>query len=458
MFERSQQINSPLLLPMLGSILCTGIIASIVALPPSSATLTAKQLLIRTTFDLFVAACIHFVTVWSIWRLIRDYLEPSAGTLVIHIWAIVVWLPLITTLGAERSLWISCIVPWTCANAITFLNLWSRLPQDDDPAAPADRLFLLLPSADPLWRTLLPYCISIVVIQAGLACMSVGRPWSAAALISASVLLFLIRHPFLGAMPKRRRSFSRASILQTAAVFFLITTALTPYLQKAYGLRSLTSFLGVNPMLHTRPTLKLPFSSAYSGVILTVPAKPHSAIKPPTSSAHTDFSVPLSKPVIIPFDGVYWYFRPPDNRPQPNARIQQGDPIKANVSSTDYLPLKMEAHQVLSPSIAGDCCHAIRVELLNGDYRPGAIQIEVLLGNTSSKSRPAISLGSIPIPSSELHHIPLNRPPVPESLRFQIPPAARGRRFDEITVILKPAWERNRGGSKITIENFVLLP
>jgi hypothetical protein len=458
MFERSQQIHSPLVLPMLGSILCTGIIASIVALPPSSGTLTARGLLIRATFDLTIAACIHIVTVWSIWRLVRDYLEPSAGTLVIHIWAVVVWLPLITTLGAERSLWISCIVPWTCANAITFLNLWSRLPRDDQPVAPADHNFLLLPPADPLWRTLLPYCIAIVVIQAGLACLSFGHPWSAATLISASVLLFLVRHPWTGGTPRDRRSFSRAAIMQTAAVFFLISTALTPYLQKAYGLRSLSSLLAVSPVPHVRPASKLPLSSAYSGVILTLPPKPHPTIKPPSSSTHTDFSVPFSKPVVIPFDGVYWYFKPPDTRPKPNARIQQGDPIKASVRSTDYVELKMEAHQMLFPSIAGDCCHAIRVELLNGDYRPGVIEIELLLSNTSAKGRPAISLGSIPIPSSELQHIPLDRPPVPESLRFQIPPAARGSRFDEITVVLKAASERNRASSKIAIQNFVLLP
>jgi len=35
MFARSQQISSPLILPMLGSILATSVIASILILPPS---------------------------------------------------------------------------------------------------------------------------------------------------------------------------------------------------------------------------------------------------------------------------------------------------------------------------------------------------------------------------------------------------------------------------------------
>ena len=233
MFARSQQASSPLVLPMLGSILTTGIISSILILPPPRPTLSFQQLLLRASFDLTIAVCIHVVTVWCIWRLIREYVEPSVGTLSVHIWAVVVWLPLITTLTAERSLWISCIVPWAFANAITFLNLWSELRHEDEPVAHGGRVFLQLPSTPPLWRALLPYCITVVTMQVGLASLVTGHPWSATALISAGVMLFLMRHPFVQGMAKSRRKFSRFSLLQTAAVFFLISTALTPYLQKS---------------------------------------------------------------------------------------------------------------------------------------------------------------------------------------------------------------------------------
>ncbi|MCU1320452.1 MAG: hypothetical protein JWM43_101 [Acidobacteriaceae bacterium] len=457
MFTRSQQISSPLILPMLGSIVTTSVIASIVLLPPSRPTLSLQQLLLRAAFDLTIAVCIHIVTVWSIWRLIREYVEPSAGTLAVHIWAAVVWLPLITTLSAERSLWISCLVPWAFANAVTFLNLWSKLPQDEEPVAPTAHVLFQSPSTPPLLITLLPYCITIVVLQAGLASLASGHPWAAAALISASVLLFLVRYPFVRGVAKSRRTFSRFSLLQTAAVFFLISTALTPYLQKAYGLRSLASFLAT-PAPVTRATPRLASGSAYSGVILTLPAKPHPRIEPPTRSNQTDFSAALPKPVIIPFDGAYWYFKRSDTRPKPDARIQQGDPIKANVSSTDRRELAMEAHQMLSTSISGDCCRAMRIDLLNGDDRPGLIRIELLLRDTSGKPGSSILLGSLPIPSSQLRHIPLNRPPVPESLRFQMPATAHGRRFDEITVVIKPSSDRALAGSKIAIQNFVLIP
>jgi hypothetical protein len=458
MFARSQQISSPLLLPMLGSILTTSVIAAIFVLPPLRATLSPQQLLLRAAFDLTIAACIHVVTVWSIWRLIREYVEPSAFTLAVHVWAVVVWLPLITTLSAERSLWISCIVPWVFANAMTFLNLWSRLPQNEEPVVPMARVLFELPSIPPLWRTLLPYCITIVILQAGLASLASGHPWSAAALLSAAVLLFLVRHPFVRSSAKSRRRFSRSSLLQTAVVFFLISTALTPFLQKAYGLHALASLLVTAPAPASRPTPSLALGSDYSGVILTLPPKSHPRIEPPAPSDPTNFSTALPKPVIIPFDGAYWYFKQPDTRPRADARIQHGDPIKANVRSTDHRELAMEAHQMLPNPISGDCCHAMRIELLNGDDRPGLIRIELLLRDTSGKPVSSLLLGSMPIPSSQLQHIPLNRPPVPESLRFQMPATARGRHFDEITVIIKPSSDRALAGSKIAIQNFVLLP
>jgi hypothetical protein len=457
MLARAQQVSSPLVLPMLGSILTTSIIASLLILPPSRPTLSFQQLLIKAAFDLTIAVCIHVVTVWSIWRLIREYVEPSVGTLTVHIWAVVVWLPLITTLTAERSLWISCIIPWAFANAITFLNLWSQFPQDEEPVAPAGRVFLQTPSTPPLWRTLLPYCITVVTLQTGLMSLATGHPWSATALISAGLMLFLVRHPFVQSLAKSRRRFSRFSLLQTAAVFFLISTALTPYLQKAYGLRSLASLLAVRaPAL--RPATKSAIGSHYSGVILTLPVKPHPRIEPPTPSHEPNFSSALAKPVIIPFDGVYWYFKQPDTRPAADARIQQGDPIQANVRSTDYRALAMEAHQILLNPISADCCRALRIDLLNGDNRPGTIRVEMLLRDTSDKPGSSLLLGSIAIPSSQLQHIALDRPPVHESLRFQMPAKAHGRRFDEITVVIKPSSDRALAGSKIAIQNFVLVP
>src|ERR1700761_1495802 len=203
MLERSQQISAPLILPLFGSILATGTIAAILIRPPLLPKLTVEELLLRSALDLTIVACIHIVTVWFIWRLIREYVEPSVGILTIHIWSATMWLPLITTLTA-RSFWISCIVPWAVANAVTFLNLWSSLPQDDKPEGPAGRMLLQLPSTLPLWRALLPYCIVAGTMQAGAAFLGTGHSWSGTALISAGVMLLLMRHPFVEGKSKGR--------------------------------------------------------------------------------------------------------------------------------------------------------------------------------------------------------------------------------------------------------------
>jgi hypothetical protein len=53
------------------------------------------------------------------------------------------------------------------------------------------------------------------------------------------------------------------------------------------------------------------------------------------------------RPVLIAFDGVYWYFQAPDRRPPLDAKVVQGDPVRAKIRSTKTIPLQMEAHQRL---------------------------------------------------------------------------------------------------------------
>ncbi len=457
MFARSQQISSPLLLPVVGSVLTTGLIASLLVVRPLESTLSVQQLLLRAAADLTLAACVHAVTVWAIWRLIREYVEPSAGTLSVHVWAVVVWLPLIVMLSADRSLWLSCIVPWAFANAVTFLNLWSEPGAVDEAPVFGERNFFESRSAPALWRTLLPFCITIVLVQVGLASAALGHPWSAAALLSAGVMLFLLRQPLMRRVEKSRRRFSRFSVLQTAAVFFLISTALTPSLQRAYGLRFLALYVARSSSA-AEPKGRVTVSSDYSGIVLTLPARAHARMEAPKRSEGIAPSANLRKPVVIPFDGAYWYFKLPDTRPKADAHREEGDPIKANVRSTDRRELAMEAHQVLASSLSGDCCRGIRVALLNGDDRVGVIRVELLLRDRLGGAGSSVSLGSVAIASSESRHISLRRAPVAESLLFTMPEAARGRRFDEITVVIRPSSERALAGSKVAIQSFVLMP
>ena len=60
--------------------------------------------------------------------------------------------------------------------------------------------------------------------------------------------------------------------------------------------------------------------TAYSGVILMLPLKPPHELVPPVRADELHLAGALAKPIVIPFDGAYWYFKRPDARPKPDAR------------------------------------------------------------------------------------------------------------------------------------------
>jgi hypothetical protein len=118
----------------------------------------------------------------------------------------------------------------------------------------------------------------------------------------------------------------------------------------------------------------------------------------------------------------------------------------------------MEAHQALGSSIDLSCCSEIDVAITNADDRPGKIAVGVLLADSNSLGKPFQYLSERTIASSEAVQIPLNRPPVQEVLRFPISRSAALHRFNEITIAFLPAKERARGGSKVSIQSFTLIP
>ena len=91
----------------------------------------------------------------------------------------------------------------------------------------------------------------------------------------------------------------------------------------------------------------------------------------------------ITKPMVIPFDGVYWYFKAPDRRPQASAHVVKGSSLKANVRSTDALPLLMDGHRELGQAIDLSCCSRIEIAVQNADRRSGAIYLELWLRDKS---------------------------------------------------------------------------
>lgn len=197
---------------------------------------------------------------------------------------------------------------------------------------------------------------------------------------------------------------------------------------------------------------------SYVSVILW-PKRPRLAkvVVPPPRLQPTTV-VRLSRPLVIPFEGAYWYFRSPAKAPGRSAHITRGSPTKISIHSTDWHPLIMEAHQRLSSPIDARCCRKLDLSILNADDRPGIIRIAVELIDSSSSEVRSEDLGVRPVRSSMPPEFSLNRPPTKEVMRYPIPANPAIRQFDEIEVIFLPSKERSLGGAQIAIRNFQLIP
>jgi hypothetical protein len=252
------------------------------------------------------------------------------------------------------------------------------------------------------------------------------------------------------------RASHRASGGNSVVVWLLMVLSLVP-------LMTIAAASALNRVMHvqarTQPhgasSAAKAASRGYVGVILIAPTKPHEIVPPTESVTGTSFK----KEEVIPFDGVYWYFRHPDTQPGPTAHVIHGDPSTNRVFSTDTEPLTMEAHQRLGRAMTMSCCRSLRVDVRNADNVPGTISVEVLLRDTHAKGGAgSASLGTLVLRSSTVSPMPLKRAPVDDSVTFPLPASVRGRAFNEITVRLKPERTRSLAGAQVAVKDFKLEP
>jgi hypothetical protein len=200
--------------------------------------------------------------------------------------------------------------------------------------------------------------------------------------------------------------------------------------------------------------------SGYQSIILW-PFPQKKEILPPLPQPASLLAPGTTKPLIIRFDGPYFYFQPPHKTPSPAALQVRGTPLIHDFQSNNFMPLVMEAHQTLGSAIPLARCREIQVGIVNGDNRPGEIHVAVLLSHSSAPSD-QLYLGQQPILSSQPGRFGFKATAVPETLRFAIPvsgPAsAKLRSFDQITVMLLPDEANYDQGSKVAIQQFQLIP
>ena len=471
MAEETSQTVAPVTLPLLGSLLLTGAVACLFCTLPARPTLTWLSLLGYALFYVLMAAAVHAFAVWAVCRVFREHIEIPFRPLILGFWMSPAWLPLLVLLIKEHSVGAAFVPPLISVFAVLFLMRWrsSVEKQASAPLQIADTLSLFQLQEPPsLLRSVLPAALTSIALEAGAIVLLLGYTLSAGALFTLCAVLLLWALPIKSRTDegaRRTRVSKRSLVIGSLLVFLLTGVALIPFLRPGpftEGLQRLKGLLRIpqvdTPGSPSKTTAKNQTYGGYSGFILILPPKPREKTVPPAPLNQTSFSSVRTTPTIIPFDGAYWYFKAPDHRPRANARVVHGEPTKVNIHSTDLQALKMEAHQYLGTPIEMSCCRVLRLAIQNADDRAGEISIEVLLQDTAGKESFTQSLGTLVVPSSKSGHSILGRAPVEETLDYPIPTGVHGRQFDEITVAIKPSWERMLAGAHIAVQHFELVP
>lgn len=195
--------------------------------------------------------------------------------------------------------------------------------------------------------------------------------------------------------------------------------------------------------------------SVFPGVILYPELKPRTILVAPPPQLVAGRGTENSDPLSIPFNGVYWLWRPPGEQPPATAVLKYGSPSVVSFHSTDGSPLWMEAHQNLVKAIGLNCCRAIQVVIDDADSRRDGVVVELMLRNTTVAGKPFVSLGTQDV-SEGLD--PKLTAPVSRTLTFRIPDQMKLGKFDQLKVSFRLEWWRGDKSAKIAINRFVLVP
>jgi hypothetical protein len=209
---------------------------------------------------------------------------------------------------------------------------------------------------------------------------------------------------------------------------------------------------------HRRPgSVYVAGISGYQSIILW-PVLQKPKIAAPVLASVSPFAKLAAKPLVIKFDGPYWYFQPPGQKPGPQAYEAHGNPLTANIEANNFLPLKMEAVQNLGSPIRLARCREVQVTVENRDNVRGMIAVGVVLADASAADKPTVSLGEQTILSSQPDQFAVKLAPVYEVLRFAVPDSAALRKFNQITVDYYSGPEHWQLGARVAIDQFELIP
>jgi len=194
----------------------------------------------------------------------------------------------------------------------------------------------------------------------------------------------------------------------------------------------------------------------YQSVILW-PVLDKKQIVPPIPQPVNLLAPGTTKPLVIRFDGPYYYFQPPHKVPSLNAHQAHGTPLAVDIKTNNFVSLIMQAHQKLGVQIPVARCRELQVDVLNHDNTRGTVRAAVFLTDSAQPDN-QLYLGQQTLLSSQPEHFTVKAAPIAESLHFAIPTPARIRKFDQITVMLLPDTSNYDRAPKVAIDQFQIQP
>jgi hypothetical protein len=451
--------NSDIALLVFTGFLSANLVPTLVCRLPQSHTLTWVRIFSLSLIFIALTIVAGTAGITLPWLFLKA--KPSFGLAFLSKKVGIGWLflPCITLLYRQHSPWIFLAVALATVAVALSLRPVFPVPADTDQAKfaawKASTLPTLygLPIAD--FRPLRALIIALG-IQGALVFAVRESLYLASSLLAASTFLLAWRWSAFDRSTIQRFARKGPRILLCGVALVFTMLALLPWVaEKSHG----TNKPSHKPALITHESNEADQpGSDYIGIILWPPPVKKTEIVPPPPHTASFATGKAPKPIVIPFDGQYWYFKAPSTRPGPRAHIAHGRATYANVRSTNSAPLLMEAYQNLGTSIDLRCCSEIDIAITNADVRPGTIALGIRLADSDSVGEPSEDLGERTILSSKAAQIPLNRPPVEEVLRFPIQQSTTIHRFNEINVVYLPAPQRAHAGAKVSIESFTLIP
>ena len=439
----------------LAGLLVAGCAAEALGLSPRWFANNVAMLLLHATRIVLTTAAMGAAAVSVLWYVVSD--KPSAGPawIVRNLSVGWVFLPCFVLLYQARSVW---MLVFAVLVAMGFALSLRRLlpirvetvsaPEIDSPLPSLNGL----PPSDSPW--LLAACVAVLlqgaVMLAGLSMLQASVP------LGVAVFLMVWRWSAYETRATEWWAGQYPPLRHMAVAIVVTAFVLVPYTigeKSGWGIHARMPVVSAAaiPQAHAR--------SGYFGIILYPPRKKQQLLAPELHK-ETFAAGALARPLVIPFDGPYFYFRWAGEPPGPKAHVAHGRPTDANVNprSTDLVPLVMEAHQRISRPISLEACGEIDVTVTNADTREGEIDLGLLLSDASLPAHPRQVLTARPVQSSMVDPMPKDRAPVREVLRFAVPRGAHLRRFDDITLRFMLAPRNNRTGAKVSVESFELVP